>query len=103
MGKALVPFAFVFTPSLLLIGFDLAQFIVGLTGIVVAIAGLGAAYTGYCGRPIGRSAFVALNLLSLPLIFGHLGTTVVCSVGVIAILAWHGRPDASTNVGSAPV
>lgn len=91
MGKALVPFAFVFSPSLLFVQFDAVQFSVALAGMLLAIAGLGAAYTGYCGRRIGVVAYWALNALSLPLVFGHLFTTVVCGAGVLAILAWHAR------------
>ncbi len=65
------------------------QFIVSLVGCLVAIMGLGAAYTGYAGRDIGRLAFVALNLLSLSLIFGHPGVTAVAAPLVLLILAWH--------------
>jgi hypothetical protein len=66
-----------------------------LLGIVIAIMGLGAAYTHHCGRPIRPLAFWLLNLLSLPLVFGHLVTTVICGSAVLAILAWHARPDRS--------
>jgi TRAP transporter 4TM/12TM fusion protein len=97
MGKALVPFAFVFSPSLLLVNFDAASFFTALCGIVIAIMGLGAAYTHHCIRPIGRLSFWLLNLLSLPLVFGHLESTIVCGAGVIAILAWHARPDRSST------
>ena len=92
MGKALVPVAFVFSPSLLFVQFEVVQFTVALVGMLLAIAGLGAAYTGYCGRRIGVAAFWALNALSLPLVFGHLATTVVCGLGILAILGWHARP-----------
>ncbi len=91
MGKALVPFAFVYTPALLFVGFSWDTFLVALAGTVVAIMGLGAAYTGYCGRSIGRVAFVALNLLSLSLVFGHAGVTAVAAPSVLLILAWHWR------------
>jgi TRAP transporter 4TM/12TM fusion protein len=89
MGKVLVPFAFVYTPALLFVDFTWGQFIVSLVGCLVAIMGLGAAYTGYAGRPIGRPAFLALNLLSLSLIFGHAGVTAVAAPLVLLILAWH--------------
>ena len=90
MGKALVPFAFVYTPALLMTNFQWVPFAVALFGAVVAILGLGAAYTGYCGRRIGRPAFVLLNLLSLSLVFGHVGVTAVAAPLVLLILAWHG-------------
>jgi TRAP transporter 4TM/12TM fusion protein len=97
MGKALVPLAFVFSPSLLFVNFDVASFVVALAGIVIAIMGLGAAYTHHCGRPIGPLAFWLLNLLSLPLVFGHFATTVICGSAIIAILAWHARPERSSS------
>ena len=98
MGKALVPFAFVFTPSLLFVNFDPWAFTVALIGIVIAVIGLGAAYAGYCRRPIGRPAFVALNLCSLLLVFGNPMLTLVFGAAVVAILGWHARPavDEST-------
>ncbi|NBQ86907.1 MAG: TRAP transporter permease [Betaproteobacteria bacterium] len=95
MGKALVPFAFVFTPSLLFVDFDPWAFTVALIGIVIAVIGLGAAYAGYCKRPIGRPAFFALNLCSLLLVFGNPVLTLVFGSAVLAILAWHARPAAS--------
>ena len=92
MGKALVPFAFVYAPSLLFIDFSASQFVVALAGTIIAILGLGAAYTGYCGRPIGRIAFVLLNLFSLSLVFSNVAVTLVAGSAVLAILAWHLRP-----------
>ncbi|MFO1330130.1 MAG: TRAP transporter permease, partial [Rubrivivax sp.] len=76
MGKALVPFAFVYTPSLLFVGFDAWEFTLAVAATITAILGLGAAYTGHCGRPIGRVAFWLLNALGFALIFGHNLTTL---------------------------
>jgi len=92
MGKALVPFAFVYAPVLLLLDFNLVNFAFALAGAVIAILGLGAAYTGYCGRPIRTPAFLLLNLLTLSLVFGHPVVTLVGGAAVLAILAWHARP-----------
>lgn len=97
MAKALVPVAFALSPSLLFIDFEWLSFGIALSGTVIAIAGLGAAYTGYCGRPIGRLAFWALNALSLPLVFGHGPTTLVCGTAVVLILLWHGRSSAAST------
>lgn len=91
MGKALVPFAFVYAPALLFVQFSWAQFGVALVAAVVAIMGLGAAYTGHFGRPIGRPAFWALNGLSLSLVFADPQATAVAAPLVLAILAWHAR------------
>ena len=55
----------------------------------------------YCRRPIGRLGFVALNLASLPLVFGHLGVTLVAGSIVVGILAWYARPERATGTERA--
>jgi len=98
MGKALVPFAFVYTPALLLIDFTWSAFLLGSACALVAVMGLGAAYTGYVARPIDRPAFWLLNLLSLSLIFGNAVVASVAIPGVLLILFWHSRPGSDTNI-----
>jgi TRAP-type uncharacterized transport system fused permease subunit len=92
MGKALVPFAFVFSPVLLLIDFTWPAFLIALVSVVVAVLGLGAAYTGYVRRPVGRIAFVLLNLFSLSLIFANPTVSAIAIPAVLALMAWHMRP-----------
>ncbi len=92
MGKALVPFAFVYTPSLLLINFSWSAFIVAIISITVAIVGLGAAYTGYLARPIGKPVFVLFNVFSLSLIFANPVMSAIGVPVVLALVAWHMRP-----------
>lgn len=92
MGKALVPFAFVYTPSLLLINFNWSQFAVALISITVAVIGLGAAYTGYVSRPISKPAFVLLNLFSLSLIFANPVMSAIAVPVVLFLVVWHMRP-----------
>ncbi len=92
MGKALVPFAFVYTPSLLLINFSWSAFIVAIISITVAIIGLGAAYTGYLARPIGKPVFVLFNIFSLSLIFANPVMSAIGVPVVLALVAWHMRP-----------
>jgi TRAP-type uncharacterized transport system fused permease subunit len=89
MGKALVPFAFVYSPVLLLIDFNWSQFGIAAMSAIVAVMGLGAAYTGQLARPIGRLAFIALNALSLSLIFGNGWVLVVAAPLVLLILTRH--------------
>jgi TRAP transporter 4TM/12TM fusion protein len=89
MGKALVPFAFVYAPSLLFIDFNWSSFVIALLGTTVAVLGLGAAFSGYCGRPIGRAAFWTLNVLSIALVFSHPVVSAVAAPLVLLILAWH--------------
>ncbi|MBL0085701.1 MAG: TRAP transporter permease [Ideonella sp.] len=91
MGKALVPFAFVYAPSLLLVQFNWPQFGLALSGTIVAILGLGAAYTGQCGRKVGLPAFIALNVLSLSMVFSHATVNAVAMPLVLLILWWHLR------------
>jgi TRAP transporter 4TM/12TM fusion protein len=99
MGKALVPFAFVYTPALLFVNFQWGSFTLALASTVVAIMGLGAAYTGQVKRRIGALAFVALNVLSLALVFAHPLVSALGIAGVLLILAWHAR--ASTPLVTA--
>ena len=100
MGKALVPFAFVYTPALLLIDFSWAGFLTALVSAIVAIMGLGAAYTGQFGRAIRMPAFVALNLLSLSLVFAKPQVSAVAVPAVLAILWWHRRPAQGAKAAS---
>ncbi len=92
MGKALVPFAFVYTPALLLIDFTWAAFLLASVCAIVAVMGLGAAYTGYVSRPIAKPSFLLLNLLSMSLVFANPLVAAVAIPGVLLILLWHSRP-----------
>jgi TRAP transporter 4TM/12TM fusion protein len=97
MGKALVPFAFVYTPALLLIDFTWPAFLLASTCAVVAVMGLGAAYTGFLARPIRRPAFWLLNLLSLSLVFANPVVAAVAIPGTLLVLFWHNRPEPGLN------
>jgi TRAP transporter 4TM/12TM fusion protein len=100
MGKALVPFAFVYTPALLFIDFTWSAFAIGLVSTIVAVLGLGAAYTGFVARPLGRLSFIVLNLLSLSLVFANPVVSAVAIPLVVGILAWHARPLAGAPQGA---
>lgn len=89
MAKALVPFAFVYSPVLLLQNFQWSTFIVATLCAVVAILGLGAAYTGFLERPIGRRAFWTLNVFSISLIFTNYQVAMVSIPVVLGVLYWH--------------
>jgi TRAP transporter 4TM/12TM fusion protein len=97
MGKALMPFAFVYSPVLLLINFNWPEFLHALIATLVALIGLSAAYTGYFGKKIGWPAFIALNLLSVSLVFGNPMVTMVAVPAVLLILYWHHR-NAKTSL-----
>ncbi len=98
MGKVLVPFAFVYTPSLLLIDFSWSAFTLALGATTVALLGLSAAYTGTIGRPIRWPAFLALNALCVALVFGNLVATLLAAPLVLLILALHLRGTAGADV-----
>lgn len=91
MGKALVPFAFVYTPALLLIDFSWPPFLLAVFSTLVALVGLGAAYTGYFGRRIGKPAFLLLNVLSISLVFGSAIAAAIAAPLVFFVLYWHWR------------
>lgn len=93
MGKALVPFAFVYSPSLLLLDFTWPAFLLAATCSIVAVMGLGAAYTGYVGRPLRQPAFWMLNVFSLSLIFANPWVAAVSIPVVLGVLLWHARPQ----------
>jgi len=96
MGKALVPFAFVYTPALLFIDFTWTSFLLASVCAIVAVMGLGAAYTGFVARTIKGPAFWLLNVLSVSLIFANPVAAAVAIPGVLLILLWHNRPLPST-------
>ncbi len=102
MGKALVPFAFVYTPALLFVNFTWFEFGIALGSTMVAILGLGAAYTGQVVRPIGWLGFIALNLLSISLVFAQPMVSAVGIAGVLAILWWHSRTFSAPNPQRQP-
>ena len=102
MGKALVPFAFVYSPALLFIDFTWADFSIALASSIVAVMGLGAAYTGYVGRPIGKLAFIALNLLSVSLIFANPKVSAIAIPGVLLLLWWHRKSANTPTATGAP-
>ena len=56
---------------------------------MLAILGLGAAYTGYFARPMGWASFFALNALSLSLVFANPFVKAVAAPLVLFILAWN--------------
>ena len=97
MGKALVPFVFVYTPALLLIDFTWTAFLLATACAVVAVMGLGAAYTGFVSRPIAKPSFLLLNVLSLSLVFANPLVASFAIPGVLLILFWHSRPLPNTT------
>lgn len=93
MGKALVPFAFVYSPALLFIDFTWPTFLLASACAIVAVMGLGAAYTGFVARPINGLTFWTLNVLSLSLIFANPVVAAVAIPSILLILFWYNKPQ----------
>ena len=67
IAKALVPFVFVYSPSLLLITgeFQTNQLIITLIGTLIGIALIGIAFTGYWFRPLMKYEQIFIGIGSL--------------------------------------
>jgi TRAP transporter 4TM/12TM fusion protein len=89
MGKALVPFMFVYTPALLFIDFTWSAFLSAAFCGVVGITALSAAYIGYFRAPLSRPAKVALSLAGLVLVFNQLWPNIVGLAVVFGVLGWN--------------
>ncbi len=87
MGKALVPFMFVYTPSLLFIDFKWPAFASAIVFGTVGIIALSAAYIRYFRAPISRVEQAVLTLAGLALVFNQFWPNVVGGLIVAAVLA----------------
>ena len=87
MGKALVPFMFIYAPSLLFVDFSPLEFVLALTSGILAILALSAAYIGFWTRELVLFEKVLLTLGGLVLISNNLIAIAVGSVVVLGILA----------------
>lgn len=79
MGKALVPFMFVFSPSLLLVtaDFTLPNFLLAFSGAVLGIVALSAAITNWFIGPLLRIERIVLPIAALLMIAPELVSTLV--------------------------
>ncbi len=96
MGKALVPFMFVYAPSMLFINFTWNEFLIAIASGTLGIVALSAAYIGFFRGTIGLGGKIALTVGGLCLVSSHLlvilsGLTLVLLVLVPNLLA--ARPN----------
>jgi TRAP transporter 4TM/12TM fusion protein len=89
MGKALVPFMFVYTPALLFIDFTWSAFLSAAFCGIVGITALSAAYIGYFRAPVARPAKIVLTLAGLALVFNQFWSNIVGLSIVFALLGWN--------------
>jgi TRAP-type uncharacterized transport system fused permease subunit len=89
IAKALVPFVFVYSPSLLLVaeGFTWAAFGVTLVGAMIGIAGLGVAFSGYLLAPVKVWERWYIGLVSLLFVAPGLTTMALAAV-LLAPMVW---------------
>ena len=89
MGKALVPFMFVYTPALLFIDFTWSAFLSAAFCGGMGIIALSAAYIGYFRAPLSRFDKIVLSIAGLVLVFNQFWPNVVGLVAVFAVLGWN--------------
>lgn len=82
MGKALVPFMFIYAPSLLFVNFTWLEFITALLSGLLGILALSAAYIGWFRRDLVLWEKVALTLAGLLLISTY---WAAIAVGVLTL------------------
>ncbi len=86
MGKALVPFMFVYAPSMLFINFTWMEFSVAMASGIVGIIALSAAYIGYFRSPIKIGGKVMLTIGGLLLVSSNYTVIIAGAVLVGLVL-----------------
>jgi len=87
MGKALVPFMFVYAPSLLLLQFSWYEFVTAMASGMLGILALAAAYTGWFRARIGYLGAALLTVGGVALIFNDWRAELLGALIVLAVLA----------------
>lgn len=79
MGKVMVPFVFVFSPSVLLVtdGFTWQAFALAVSGMLIGIWMLSAAVSGWLFAPLWRTERLVLSLSAILLVVPNLTVTVI--------------------------
>lgn len=86
MGKALVPFMFIYAPSLLFVDFTVLEFVTALLSGVMGILALSAAYIGWFRRDLVLFEKILLTLGGLFLISTHWAAITIGALIVLAVL-----------------
>ena len=87
MGKALVPFMFVYAPSLLFINFTWSEFSLALFSGILCILSLSIAYIGYFFTKTTRLEKILLNIGGLILVWSGLETVMLGSFLCLSAMA----------------
>ena len=86
MGKALVPFMFVYAPSMLFINFTWFEFSLAMLSGILGIIALSAAYIGYFRSPINLAGKAILTIGGLLLVSNSLGVIIAGAILVGVVL-----------------
>jgi TRAP transporter 4TM/12TM fusion protein len=88
IAKALVPFVFVYSPSLLLITgeFQTNQLIITLIGTLTGIALIGIAFSGYWFRPLKKYEQILIGLGSLFFVAPGMGSMLFGSIIILPMI-----------------
>jgi TRAP transporter 4TM/12TM fusion protein len=86
MGKALVPFMFVYAPSLLFVNFSASEFALALSSGLLSLLALSVAYIGRFRGEIGLLGTIGLTIGGLMLVFNNLAAIAIGAVVVLLIL-----------------
>jgi TRAP transporter 4TM/12TM fusion protein len=86
MGKALVPFMFIYAPSLLFLDFNWVEFLLAMISGILCIVALSAAYIGYFNAPLQKSEKLLLTLAGLALVGNIPWLITLAGSCVLAIL-----------------
>lgn len=68
MGKALVPFMFIYAPSLLFLDFNITEFTLAMISGILCIVSLSAAYIGFFNAPLQKAEKIILTIAGLILV-----------------------------------
>ncbi len=101
MGKALVPFMFVYAPSLLFVNFQWFEFIVALTSGILGVIALSVAYIGYFRGTVGMAGKAALTIGGLLLVSSNLTVIITGAVLVLTVLIFNAKNGEQTALSPA--
>ncbi|RVU31739.1 TRAP transporter permease [Neptunomonas marina] len=86
MGKALVPFMFIYAPSLLFLDFDAQEFALAMISGILCILALSAAYIGFFCAPLQKAEKALLTIAGLALVGSLPWLVLLAGSVVVAIL-----------------
>jgi len=97
MGKALVPFMFIYAPSLLFLNFNWVEFTLAMFSGILCIIALSAAYIGFFNAPLNKIEKWLLTISGLILVGNNPWLIALTSSVVLAVLVRNYRHGAATS------